>query len=266
MPDPARVSTPNPSPNNNGPRYARDEFPLDALQQVPLFMGLSSRNLKLVSRVVKRRTLVPGELLVSEDEVGNTLFLIMEGAFKVTVRKGEGTVLLGLCGQGELLGELAAIDGHMRSATVAAQTACIVGMVNAGSFWDTLWPITPVPMNMAHLLAGRVRRLTSKVQAMATLGVRGRLAFQIVSVARDHAEKLEDGEGYVIPFGLTQVELAQMVGTSRVQVNQLMKNWTLSDILTSRRNHITIHRLDLLCEMFPTTLEAIAPKTSRELK
>ncbi|BCM89357.1 cAMP-activated global transcriptional regulator CRP [Abditibacteriota bacterium] len=248
----------------NGQRNARDEFPLASLQQVPLFQKLSLEELKAVSGVVKRRTIVPDELLLTEDDVDSTLFLIMEGAFKVTVRKGESTVLLGLCGRGELLGELAAIDGHARSATVTAQTPCTVGVVSASNFWDKVWPLPVIPLNMAHLLTGRVRRLTAKVQAMATLDVRGRLAYQMVSLARDHGDKAPD-KSLFIPFGLTQLELAQMVGTSRVQVNQLMITWTRHGILTAKRNCITVNRLDSLCQMFPASLDAIVPRSAREL-
>ncbi|RYF38565.1 MAG: Crp/Fnr family transcriptional regulator [Cytophagaceae bacterium] len=258
---PTRSSALN-QPPPNGHWNVRDEFSLSSLKQVSLFKKLSPQELKMVSEVIKRRTLNPDDLLVAEDGLDNSLFLIMEGAFKITVRKGEGTVLLGLSGRGELLGELAAIDGHARSATVTAQTPCVVGVLSASNFWGTVWPLAPIPVNMAHLLAGRIRRLTAKVQAMATLDVRGRLAFQMVSLARDHGELQKEDVGHLIPFGLTQAELAQMVGTSRVQVNQLMISWARNGILTSKRSSIMVHRLDLLCQMFPSSLESVIPDRS----
>ncbi len=233
-------------------------FAPEILSQVPLFCGVSASDLEVARGVVVRRDLAQGDTLLTEDESGQTLFFLMEGAFKITVRKGEGTVLLGLCGQGELLGELSAIDGNARSATVVAQTPCVVGAVSAHDFWHELWPLQPVAMNMAHALAGRVRRLTAKVQAMATLDVRGRLAFQLVSLARDHA-RVGKGGALCLPFGLTQAELAQMVGTSRVQVNQLMMTWTKHGFICAKRNSITVFRLDALCQMFPASLDSPAP-------
>ena len=239
-----------------------EQFPVAALKQVPLLSGVSPAHLEVARSVIVRRVLEPEEVLLSEDEPGSTLFLIMEGAFKITVRKGESTVVLGLCGRGSLLGELAAIDGQTRSATVSAQIPCVVGAMSADDFWKELWPLAPVPLNMAHLLTERVRRLTAKVQAMATLDVRGRLAFQLVSLACDHA--LEAGGGVQhIPFGLTQAELAQMVGTSRVQVNQLMTTWNKHGFLTATRTQIVIHRLEALCQMFPASLEAVVPVRPR---
>ncbi len=236
-------------------------FPVASLERVPLLHGVSRAHLEAARSVITRRLLASGEVLLHEDDAGGTLFLVMEGAFKITVRKGESTVVLGLCGRGDLLGELAAIDGHSRSATASAQIPCVVGTVSADDFWKTLWPLAPVPLNMAHLLTGRVRRLTAKVQAMATLDVRGRLAFQMVSLACDHA--LEAGGGVQhIPFGLTQAELAQMVGTSRVQVNQLMTTWSKHGILTAKRTNIVIHHLEALCQMFPASLEAVTTPRS----
>lgn len=263
MTDSTRSSTLN-SHSFNSQSHSREAFSLSALRQVPLFKGVSADDLNLIKTIIKRRTLAAEDLLLSEDDMDSTLFLIMEGAFKITVRKGEGTVVLGLCGRGELLGELAAIDGHARSATVTAQTPCVLGVVSASDFWKTLWPIDPIPVNMAHLLADRVRRLTAKVQAMATLDVRGRLAFQMVSLARDHGD-IQPDKTYAIPFGLTQAELAQMVGTSRVQVNQLMTTWGRHGILTAKRNSIMVHKLDALCQMFPASLDAIVAKPAHEL-
>ena len=259
MADPTRSST-----LSSLSLHSREAFSLSTLRQVPLFKGVSADDLNGIKTVIKRRSLASNELLLSEDDTDNTLFLVMEGAFKITVRKSEGTVVLGLCGRGELLGELSAIDGHARSATVTAHTPCVLGVVSADDFWQTLWPVAPIPINMSHLLTGRVRRLTAKVQAMATLEVRGRLAFEMVSLTRDHGDP-QPGRSYAIPFGLTQAELAQMVGTSRVQVNQLMTTWARHGILTAKRASITIHRLDALCQMFPASLDAIVPKSSREL-
>lgn len=241
-------------------RDAPELFAAASLGRLPLFCGVSPQHIEEARAVIGRRTLARGEVLLTEDAVDTTLFLLMEGAFKITVRKGEGVVVLGLCGAGELLGELSAIDGQLRSATVVAQTPCVVGAVGAEDFWHTLWPIEGIAANMALLLTGRVRRLTAKVQAMATLDVRGRLAFQLVSLALDHA--LDSGNGTLrIPFGLTQAELAQMVGTSRVQVNQLMMNWAKHGVLTAKRNSITIHRLEALRQTFPATLENVASPT-----
>lgn len=232
-----------------------DGFSLETLSQVPLLCGVSKPHLEFARDVILRREVAEGDVLLTEDETGQTLFLLMHGAFKITVRKGESTVLLGLCGKGDLLGELSAIDGNARSATVTAHTPCVVGTVSAREFWHYLWPLEPVAMNMAHTLAARVRRLTAKVQAMATLGVRGRLAFQLVSLTRDHGSIMKGGV-HQIPFGLTQAELAQMVGTSRVQVNQLMMTWSKNGFITAQRNMIRIHHLEALCAMFPVSLDS----------
>ena len=231
------------------------------LKQLPLLRGLSRAELETARAVVSKRVVETGASLMGEDEAGASLFFVVEGTFKITVRKGESVVLLGLCGRGEVLGELAAIDGHTRSATVTAQTTCVVGELSATHFWNALWPLEPVPVNMALLLVGRVRRLTAKVQAMATLDVRGRLAYQLVSLARDHGAKR--GGTYHIPFGLKQLELAQMVGTSRVQVNQLMLGWSKQGLLSAQRNGLTIHNLPALCALYPRTLET-APFAPRQ--
>ena len=176
MPDSSSHSAPdNFGRRTDGGRLVPEDFPLATLKQLPLLRGLSRAGLETARTVIQKRVIEAGATLIGEDDLGAALYFVTEGTFKITVRKGDGEVLLGLCGRGELLGELAAIDGHARSATVTAQTTCVVGALSDAHFWNALWPLAPVPLNMAHLLVGRVRRLTAKVQAMATLDVRGAL-------------------------------------------------------------------------------------------
>lgn len=239
-----------------------ESFPSLLLKKVPLFQGVAAKHKGALGAVVERRTLSPKEMLVAEDAPGDMMFFLLEGAVKITVRKGRSVVLLGLCGPGEILGELAAIDGNSRSATVVAQTPCLVGALSAEQFWTHLWPISPIPRNMSYLLVKRVRKLTAKVQAMATLDVKARLAYQMVSLAREHSFLVGDG-GDVIPFALTQTELSQMIGTSRVQVNQQLSTWSDEGILSIDRRSILIHRLEDLRLMYPASLDAVAPPAER---
>jgi CRP/FNR family cyclic AMP-dependent transcriptional regulator len=89
-----------------------------ALTGVPLFADLPKRHLQRLAREADELTFAPGEQIVREGSLGETVFVVMEGRAKVT-RNGRrvGEVL-----PGDFFGELSAIDGGPRTASITAVT------------------------------------------------------------------------------------------------------------------------------------------------
>lgn len=89
-----------------------------ALAGVPLFADLPRRHLERLVADTDELAFGPGQSVVNEGELGETLFVVLEGEGKV-VRGGKkvGTVL-----PGDFFGELATIDAQARSASVVAVT------------------------------------------------------------------------------------------------------------------------------------------------
>ena len=74
--------------------------------------------------------------------------------------------------------------------------------------------------NLADSLSRRVRLANAHLLSLATLDVPGRVASQILSLSREYGEGTPDGVR--IPIRLTQSDLAELVGASRVRVNQAL--------------------------------------------
>ena len=100
------------------------------LAQVPLFSGLSERQLKRLAKNFKERQFAPGRTVVREGHMdGVGFFVISEGTAVVSVDGKEITKL----GPSNYFGELAMISEQARGATVTAETrlSCLVM-----AFWD----------------------------------------------------------------------------------------------------------------------------------
>ena len=89
-----------------------------SLAAVPLFTGFSTKHLKRLASQSDELAFEPRESIVEEGMLGETLFVVLTGRGKVT-RRGRkvGEVL-----PGDFFGELSALDGGPRSATVSAET------------------------------------------------------------------------------------------------------------------------------------------------
>lgn len=100
------------------------------LGEVPLFNGLSQRQLKRLSRLFKERRFAAGRAVVKQGEMsGVGFFVISEGEASVTV---DGTYVKRL-GPGDHFGELALISQQVRAATVTADAPLTCQVIN---FWD----------------------------------------------------------------------------------------------------------------------------------
>lgn len=89
-----------------------------ALSGVPLFTGFGKRHLQQLAREADELAFGPGESVVTEGVLGETLFVVLAGHGKVVRRKRR----VGEVVPGDFFGELSAIDGGARTASVIAET------------------------------------------------------------------------------------------------------------------------------------------------
>jgi signal transduction histidine kinase len=94
----------------------------ESLRAAPLFAALSEKDLERLGETVERQQLAPGDLLLREGDRGDAMFVVVSGELEVT-KHAEGVELpLARVGPGAIQGEIAAIGGHERAASVRAVT------------------------------------------------------------------------------------------------------------------------------------------------
>lgn len=133
---------------------------LKKLQAVPLFEGLSKKDLSEIYSSCKVGHFEPGRDVVVEGKGGIGFHLVLEG--KAAIRHGNKTVAT--LGPGDYFGEISMIDGGERTATVTAETDLSTLSL---STWD-FKPLLEKPSIAKALLlklAARIRQL-EKDQAL----------------------------------------------------------------------------------------------------
>jgi CRP-like cAMP-binding protein len=139
-----------------------------ALAGVPLFSGLTKRQLSAVAAAAEDASFEPGAVLVKELQVGQRLIVIREGTAKV-LREGIVTLegsqqaiakgasrRLGTVGPGDIVGELSIIDGSPTSASVIAETPMETLIIYRSAFIKLF---DAVPQLCRGLLVGLASRL-----------------------------------------------------------------------------------------------------------
>jgi CRP/FNR family cyclic AMP-dependent transcriptional regulator len=119
---------------------------------VPLFGGFSRRHLRRLAAEADVLAFDPGRAIVEEAQAGEAMFVILSGGARVT-RAGRK---VGALTPGDFFGELSALDGGPRTASVVAETPMEVLRL----FRHTLHRvIEDEPALAMGLLAGLARRL-----------------------------------------------------------------------------------------------------------
>ena len=103
--------------------------PVRVLQRVPLFVGLTTQQFRMVARLFKKRHYARGEAVINEGSSGAAFFVIESGEAIVTARGKKKATLKTF----DYFGELALIDGGPRIETITAATDLVCYAIN---YWD----------------------------------------------------------------------------------------------------------------------------------
>lgn len=125
---------------------------LEQLAQVPLFQACDKKQLQQVDRLVERYDAEEGEVMVTEGEVGQELWVLVDGKAEVS-RAGQVVATLG---PGQWFGELSLLDGARRDATVTMTSRGRLLLLAQRELFGLL---ESVPAFNRRLLVGLAQRL-----------------------------------------------------------------------------------------------------------
>ena len=136
------------------------------LQRAPIFQDVSLADLENLSRSVREIGFEDGQLIFDQGDSGDTLYMIETGAIALYRLDVSGTErLLRVCQVGDVVGELALIDGSPRSARARAKGSLLVLEVQRTHFNMFLKSRPQVVIAMLRFLAERVRETTTALEA-----------------------------------------------------------------------------------------------------
>jgi CRP/FNR family transcriptional regulator, cyclic AMP receptor protein len=194
-----------------------------ALHQTAIFGELHDSALRELAQVCLQRNYRSRQYLWYQGDPGDYLVVIVQGLVKVTVTSPHGDeLLLVTLGPSEVVGELSVIDGGPRSASVVALRPT-TGIVIGRAALIALMQRSPICFDvLLRSLGALVRRLTEQATDLVFLDLAARVAKLLLREAEGRSG--EQRQGALVDLGLTQTELAQMVGASRPAVNRVLQS------------------------------------------
>jgi CRP-like cAMP-binding protein len=198
------------------------------LQKCTLFAALDDDERHELAAHAHTRSFAAGEAICRLGDRGDSMMAVAVGTVRISLPSAKGKeIILADLPPGELLGEIALLDGKPRSANATALTNCELMILERRDLLPFLERNPAVCLKLMELLCGRIRRSDERMYDIAFFDLPVRLAKTLLHYGR-HAAR--DSAG-AMKLSLSQTELAEMAGGTRENVNRCLRGWQREGIL-----------------------------------
>jgi CRP/FNR family transcriptional regulator/CRP/FNR family cyclic AMP-dependent transcriptional regulator len=217
----------------------RDSNAVQALQVVPFFADLHEEQASELAKSLVPRRFGPGQVIFHLGDPGGLLYIISRGKVKISHTTPEGQeVVLAILGPGDFFGELALLDDSPRSATAVALEPTETLTLHREEFIHYLTDNPDFALHVLKTLARNIRRLNTQLADIFFLDLPGRLARVLINLADQYGRRVTDGT--VIDLALTQTDLADMTGATRVSINKALGRFRRSGWIRVNGRQLTV--------------------------
>jgi len=125
-----------------------------ALKRIPLFDHIPGEELARIARIAQEIYFDAGETFIIEGDIGDSLYLVIEG--KVSVHRAKKQVAE--LGANQAVGDMAILDSEPRSASVTAVTPVTALKIEREDFYDIMAERAEIAQGVIRILTQRLRK------------------------------------------------------------------------------------------------------------
>lgn len=213
----------------------------ELLKAIPLLAKFSNDELnKLLSRSVAIQC--PAfNIVINQDEREQALYLIIKGRVKVVLIGSSGKeIVLSHIGEGSYFGELAVFDRMPRSATIITTQASEFLKIPNKVILDLIAKNSCIAIKMLEEMSRRLRKADAKIEDLALLDIKGRVAKMLIDLTQD--ESIEKSDDYVVISRPKIKDIASRVCSSRETVSRILKDFNKKRQIAITKDRIVIFK------------------------
>jgi len=222
--------------DNKGESRGFSSSKLSVLRKHPYFADLEPEAFDQLCRYAKHSILKRGTPIFAKGDPPTSLFAVITGTVKISISSPDGrNAILNLIGPGEIFGEIALLDGQVRSADATANTNCEMFTIDRREFVPFVRSQPTLAMKFIELLCGRLRWTSDQVEQVILQDLPGRLASALLRLTE--RRKLTEGER---TLAITQQEISEMVGMTRESINKQLRAWAARGLVRLEHGAIVV--------------------------
>lgn len=206
------------------------------LRQLPLFCRLNEDQARELSTLFRERRFRKGQVIFEQGDLGDYLYVIASGRVRVFLLNPDGReIVLRIYGPNEILGELAVLDGGLRSAGAAALDDVRAFALRREDFLQLLQTNFELVEHVIAMLVERLRYTTVYTEHLAFLDAPKRVAVLLIQLASADFAAQEP-----VRVQMTQEELANFASTTREWVNRALREYAESGLVKLERGAVIV--------------------------
>lgn len=179
------------------------------------------------------------EVIFRRGDPGNSMMTVVRGRIKISSSSSEGKeVVLAILGQGEVLGEMAVLEGKPRSADATTLEASELMVIHKRDFVPFLERNPRICISLLGILSARLRSTSALVEDQRFLSFPSRLAKMLLDLAL--ADGHEEPDGMRIDFKMSQKTVGALLSASRESVNKQLAAWQSEGLIKMGRGFIVL--------------------------
>ena len=207
------------------------------LKMNPMFADLGADELQRISSLCHTQHLGLGEMLFQKGDPGDALFGVRRGQIRIEAAASDGGRLtLNFTGPGELIGEVAVLDGFGRTADAAAGEPTELFVLGRADLFGLLEREPKIALKIIMQLCRRLRWQSERTEESIQQPLPVRLARRLCALASDFGSEVH----------ISQEQLGVFVGAARESVNRQLQLWRKDGILDLQRGRILLQNMGKL--------------------
>jgi CRP/FNR family transcriptional regulator, cyclic AMP receptor protein len=199
-----------------------------SLRAIRLLQSLPDAEVRMLEQRCRWRRAEAGRQILDRSSDSRDVFFVVEGSVRAVDFSASGReVVYAVIGAGGHFGELSAIDGLERSASVVAIEDCLLAALSATQFESVIRTQPEVALELLRGLVGIIRTTDERLSELSTLGAMARVCRELLRLAR-----ADERTGALVVDPLpTQKDLAGAAGTARETVARTLSQLTRDGIV-----------------------------------
>lgn len=206
------------------------------LAKIDLFAALGEAQRNAIEARCQWREYPVGASVIDREAPGTEVYFVVAGAVRVLIHSESGrAVAFDDMAPGACVGEIAAIDGRPRTASVEALEPTLCAILPHRIFLDVIATSPAAAMALLKRMAAMVRASTERILDLSTLGAHNRVYAEILRLAKPGL----DGRPAIRPIPVHS-DLAARVSTTRETVARVFSELARANVVVKERDAMVV--------------------------
>ena len=217
------------------------------LNEIKIFSDVDSKHLQNINQYISWQVYIKSKTILNYHEQSNDVYFIKSGSVRATTYSASGKeISYQDLSDGEMFGELSALDNQGRITSIITLDECVIGKMPANDFIKIINEFPAVNQKVMLRLTSLIRFLCGRIYEFSALDVKDRIRAEIIRQARLNSNGSNQA---VIEKMPTHEEIANKISTHREAVTREFSLLVKEELIEKKGRQILVPNIKKLSKV-----------------